>query len=342
MEEMIFENIRIFWLLLIIPISFGLFVLLRFSRKKQLAKLGSSEVLKKMMIETSNARPWLKFSLLMLVFVFLIIALARPQFATETKIDANENVEIIIAIDISNSMLAASKNVNVSRLTLAKTAIDEMINVLENERVGLIVFAGQAVVQIPLTRDYSAFRLILNSLEPGFISAQGTAIGDAIELSLNSFSQEEGFNKSIIIISDGEDHEGNIDRIIDLAKKDAVQIFTLGIGSKRGSSIIIDGKPLTDKNGKIIVSKLNEDILRKISKETDGKYSNFLGNTKVLKDVYKNMNKSDKNGKSKVAKYDEKYHYFVIIALFFLLVEFFILTRKNRWIAKIRIFEKIK
>jgi len=341
MEEMIFENIRIFWLLLIIPLSIGLFVLLRFSRKKQLAKLGNSEVLKKLMLETSNTRPWLKFSLLMLVFVFLIIALARPQFATETKIDANDNCEIIIALDISNSMLAASKNNTVSRLTLAKKAIDEMINVLGNERVGLIVFAGQAVVQIPITRDYSAFKLILNSLEPGFITAQGTAIADAVELSLNSFSQEEGFSKSIIIISDGEDHEGNVDRVIDLAKKDAVQIFTLGIGSKRGSTIVINGKPLTDKNGEIIVSKLNEDVLRKISAETDGKYANFLGNTKILKDVYKNINKSDKNGKSKVAKYDEKYHYFVIVALFLLLAEFFILMRKNRWLAKIRIFEKL-
>lgn len=339
MQEMIFENPKLFWLLLIIPVFLILFALMRNNRKKQLAKLGNSDVLKQLKLETSNIRPWFKFSVLMMALSLIIIALARPQFATETKVNTNDNSEIIIALDISNSMLANSQLNSFSRLTLAKNAISNMIDNLVNERIGLVVFAGQAVMQIPITNDYSAFKLILNSLQPGYISAQGTAISDAIELSISSFSAEKEFKKSIIIISDGEDHEGDLDRAINEAKQNSIPIYTVGIGSKRGDPINIDGQPLKDNKGQIVISKLNEDILRKIAKGTDGQYINFSGNSKILNDIYKNMNSKDGNGKTKVARYDEKYNYFLFPALIIILLEFFILVRKNRWLAKIKIFD---
>lgn len=339
MQEMIFENPKLFWLLLIIPVFFTWFALMRNNRKKQLTKLGDSTVLKQLMLETSNRRPWFKFSLLMTALALMIIALARPQFATETKVNTNDNSEIIIALDISNSMLANSQLNSFSRLTLAKNAISNMIDNLVNERIGLVVFAGQAVMQIPITNDYSAFKLILKSLQPGYISAQGTAISDAIELSISSFSPEKEFKKSIIIISDGEDHEGDISRAINEAKQNSIPIYTVGIGSKRGDPINIDGQPLTDNKGQIVISKLNEDLLRKIAKGTDGQYVNFAGNAKILNKIYENMKSTDGTGKTKVAKYDEKYHYFIFPALILILLEFFILVRKNRWLAKIKIFD---
>ncbi len=337
---MIFDNVHLFWLLLLIPVFFGLFGFVRYNRRKQLSKLGNTDIVNKLMLETSNFKPWLKFSILMLAMALLIIALARPEFATETKVNANDNSEIIIALDISNSMLADADNMSFSRLKLAKNAISNMIDNLKNEKIGLVVFAGQAVMQIPITRDYGAFKLILNSLEPDYISAQGTDISDAIDLATSSFSPGKDFHKSIIIISDGEDHEGNIEPAIQRAKKDGITIYTIGIGSTRGNPININGKPMTDKNGQIIISKLNEEILRKISKETNGIYINFSGNPRALKDVYEKMTKSDTKGTTKVVKYDEKYHYFVFPALILLIIEFFILNRRNKWIAKINIFEK--
>jgi Ca-activated chloride channel family protein len=292
------------------------------------------------MLEVSNFRPWAKFSLLMLSLALLIIALARPQFATETKVNANESSEIIIALDISNSMLAKSQNSDFTRLKLAKNAISNLIGNLQNEKVGLVVFAGQAVMQIPITNDYSAFKLILNSINPSYLTAQGTAIADAISISCDAFTPEKNNQRTIIIISDGEDHEGDIEKAIQKAKQNGIKIYTVGIGSPRGNSIIVNGEPLRDKQGNIVISKLNETVLRQIAKETDGQYINFSNNSKALKEIYDKMNNADADGKTKVAKYDEKYHYFVLPALLLIILEFFVLIRTNRWIAKINIFEK--
>lgn len=340
MEEIIFQNTKIFWLLFLIPFFFGLFVLLRINRKRQLKKLGNLTISKKLMHEVSDSRAWIKFSILMISVALLIVALARPQFATETKVNANENNEIIIALDISNSMLAKSQTSTLNRLDYAQNAIIDLLEKLENEKVGMVVFAGQAVMQVPITNDYSAFKLIMKSIDPSYITAQGTDLADAINLSMNAFSPNENNQKSIIIISDGEDHEGTVDPAIDEAKQKGIKIYTVGIGSQRGEPIEINGEILKDQNGQIVMSKLNESILREIASETGGEYINFSTNSKALKDIYDKMNQTDASGKTKVAKFDDKYHYFVFPALLLLIFEFFILKRKNRWIAKIKIFEK--
>lgn len=339
MNDITFGNIENLWYLLIIPVFFLIFAYIRFRRKKQIELLGKTNVVKSLVKEMSNIRPWFKFSALMLVLALLIFALSRPQFVTETKVDANSGNEIIIALDISNSMLASSENEGVSRLEMSKNAIFKLIDNLNNEKLGLVVFAGQAVMQIPLTNDYSAFKIILKSINPGFISAQGTAIGDAIDLANSSFTPESKNSKSMIIISDGEDHEGNIEQVCQEAKKNGIKVFTVGIGSSRGNPIYIDGEVLTDRNGEIVMSKLNEKILKDIASSTEGEYMNFDSKLQSLKKVYENMSVADEDGKTKVAKYDEKFHYFVFPALLLLIFEFFVLIRKNRWLQKIRIFD---
>ncbi|MBN2890467.1 MAG: VWA domain-containing protein [Bacteroidales bacterium] len=339
MNDITFGNIENLWYLLFIPAFFVLFSFVRYQRKIQLKKLGQTNIVKTLIKENSRIRPWFKFSALMLAISLLIFATSRPQFVTETKVDANSGNEIIIALDISNSMLASSDNAGLERLEMAKNAIFKLIDNLNNEKLGLIVFAGQAVMQIPLTNDYSAFKIILKSINPGFISAQGTAIGDAIDLANNSFTPDSKNQKSMIIISDGEDHEGNIEQACNDAQQKGIKIYTVGIGSNRGNPIYIDGEVLKDKSGNIVMSKLNEDVLKQIAKETDGEYTNFDNKIQSLKQVYENMNQTDADGTTKVAKYDEKFHYFVFPAFLLLLFEFFILYRKNRWLQKINIFK---
>lgn len=340
MEDIIFKNTELFWLLLLIPMFLGIFTFLRFKRKKQLKKLGNAKVVSVLIHGNSNFRPWFKFVILMLSVSLLIVALARPQFATETKVKANENNEIIIALDISNSMLAKAQNSTLTRLDYAQKAINDLISNLENEKIGMVVFAGQAIMQVPITHDYSAFKLILNSIDPSYISAQGTDLTDAINLSVNAFSPIENNQKTIIIISDGEDHEGNVAPAIEKAKQNGIKIYTVGIGSSRGEPIYLNGSILKDQNGEVVMSKLNEDILRQIANETDGSYINFTVNSQALKDIYSAVNQTDASGKTKVAKFDDKYHYFVFPALLLLIFDFFILIRKNKWLTKIDIFNK--
>jgi len=341
MEDIIFQNSKIFWLLLTIPLLFGSYIFLRFARKKQLKLLGNPRITQTLMHEKSRIRPWFKFGILLISVTLLIIALARPQFVTETKINANENNEIIIALDISNSMLAKSQNTSLTRLDYAQNAIINLTENLNNEKIGMVVFAGKAVMQVPITHDYSAFKLILRSIDPTYISAQGTDLADAINLSVNAFSPNDNIQKTIIIISDGENHQGNIDNAIENAANNGIKIFTVGIGSIRGEPIYLNGELLKNNNGDVVMSKLNETILKQIASETDAEYINFSDNSRALKDIYSDTNKTDASGKTSVAKFDDKYHYFVFPALLLLIFEFFILIRKNRWLAKIKIFDKM-
>ena len=338
--EITFGNTEYLWALLALPVFFVLFVLLRMNRRKQLKKLGNVAVTNALLIEVSNFRPWLKFSVLITALGLLLFAFSRPQFVTETKVGASENNEIIIALDISNSMLASTDKGSFSRLEMAKNAIYKLIENLNHEKLGLVVFAGQAVMQIPITHDYSAFQVILKSISPSFITAQGTTLGDAIDLSISSFSPEDKNQKLLIIISDGEDHEGDIEQYTKKAKQEGIKIYTVGIGSTRGTPIYIDGSVLKDESDEIVMSKLNETILRTIAKNTDGEYSKFDNKAQALKHIYEKMSKTDAEGNVRIAKYDEKYYYFVFPALLLLLLDFFILKRKNRWLQKLNIFKK--
>lgn len=342
MQNFDFQNKSALWLLIIILLLIVWFVFIRYQRRKNIKKIGDREVVNKLQLENSNFRPWLKFMILITALALLIIGLANPQFATETKVSSAENGEIIIALDISNSMLSTDNNFRLSRLDLAKNGISKLIDILKQEKLGLITFAGQAVMQIPITRDYSTFYLMLNSIDPSYISSQGTAIADAINLACEAFTPDKQTSKTIILISDGEDHEGDIDQAIENAKAKGIKVFTVGIGTSAGAPIIINGKPLKDSKGNIVISKLNETILKKIAKDTHGEYLNLSSNIDALKIIYDKLKNTDKQGKVKIAKYEAKFDYFVFPALLLIILEFFILTRENRWVSKINIFDKRK
>ncbi len=339
MNNLTFRNIENLWYLIFIVVFVALFIFLRYRRSVVLKKLGQANITETLQKNVSGGRVWVKFLMFILALGLLIFATTRPQFVTETKVDAGANNEIIIALDISNSMLASSENKVFSRLEMSKNAIFKLIDNLNNEKLGLVVFAGQAVMQIPLTNDYSAFKIILKSISPSFISAQGTSIADAIDLSISSFTPESKHEKTIIIISDGEDHEGNINDVCKKAKNENVKIFTVGIGSIRGEPINLNGKPMLDRAGNIVVSKLDEAKLKEIAKLTSGEYLNFDDKLQSLKKVYKKLNAADKDGKKQIAKYDEKYHYFLFPAFLLLILEFFVLYRKNKLLQKVKIFK---
>lgn len=340
MKQLTFANPQLLWLLIIVPILLLAFTTLRIYRNKQLAKLGKQEIVRKLSLETVRYKPWLKFLLLMISLVLIIISLARPQFVSQTKINANENIEIFFALDISNSMLAQLPNNTITRIDFAKSLISKSIDKFTIHKLGLIGFAGQAVMLIPITKDYNAFKLIIRSLNPTYLTAQGTNIADAINLALNSFSESENSQKYIILISDGEDHQGNIEQATQEALNKGIKIYTLGIGSTRGEPIYIDNVPFKDKDGNVVITKLNEAILLKIAKTTNANYYNLSTNTRAIETIINQIQSNQKDGKTKIAKMDDKFHYFLLPALFLLFFEIFILNRQNRWLASLKIFQK--
>jgi len=340
MRQITFANTHLLWLLIIIPIFFLLFTIIRYQRIKQLAKLGKSNIVRQLSLETVRYKPWLKFIILMSALSLIIVAIARPQFVSQTKVNANENVEIFFALDISNSMLAQMPNNTITRIDYAKSLITKSLEKLTTHKVGLIGFAGQAVMLVPITRDYAAFSLIIRSLNPSYLTAQGTNIADAINLAINSFSESENSQKYIILISDGEDHEGSIEDACQQALNKGIKVFTLGIGSTRGEPIYIDNAPMKDKDGNVVITKLNETVLLKIAKTTNANYYNLSNNTRAIETVLNEIKSNEKDGKTKVAKMDDKFHYFIFPAILLLFFEIFILNRQNRWLANLKIFQK--
>lgn len=338
MNSFNFGEAKFLWFLILVPVFLILFAFLQYKKKKNLLKLGNLEVVRSLSIETVRYKPWLKFLLLILSMTLIIIALSKPQFSTKVKEEQAENVEIFFILDISNSMNAQLPQSQLSRLDYSKAMIIKSLE-KTNFKVGLIIFAGQAAMQIPITKDYDAFRLIINSLQSKFITDQGTNIGDAINMALNSFSPVENVKKYIILISDGEDHEGNVEVAIENSKQTGVSVYTLGLGSSRGEPVILDGTPLRDKDGNIVISKLNEALLYQIAVKTGGKYYNLQTNSRAIETIFKEINSKDVK-KQRVVKYENKAHYFLFIALILLVIEIFILPRQNRWIASLKIFEK--
>lgn len=318
-----------------------LFIISRAIRKKALKRFGDNRLLSVLMPEVSESRPVIKFVMLIVGMIALIIAIARPQYGSKLKEEKQRGIEIIVALDVSNSMLA--QDVQPNRLENAKLAISKLIEKLGNDKIGLIVFAGDAYVQIPITTDYSATELFLESINTGIVPKQGTAIGSAIEMAMKAFTPEEDMSKAIVIITDGENHE---DDAIEMAKKAAekgIYVYTIGMGSPDGSPIPIPGRSdfRRDRNGQIIVSKMNPEMLRGIAQAGNGVFVQANNTTSALKTIYTEINQLDK-AEIKVrsyAEYDEKFQIFLAIALFFIALEFFILDRKNRLFKNIKLFD---
>jgi Ca-activated chloride channel family protein len=269
--------------------------------------------------------------------------LSRPQFGSKIEDIKKQGVEVIIALDVSNSMLA--EDIQPDRLTRAKQAISRLVDNLDNDKIGLIVFAGDAYIQIPVTTDYISAKMFLSSINPNIVPKQGTAIGAAIDLGMRSFSPGEGKSKAMIIITDGENHEDDPVKEAEEASKAGIVIHTLGIGSTEGVPIpiLINGKRdyLKDANGNTVVTKLDEEILKKIALTTNGNYVRASNSNIGLDEIFngiKRMKKQDLES-TMYTEYNDQFQIFAAIALFLLLADFIIMERKNRRLANIRLFK---
>jgi len=338
-----FGYIQYLHLLWIIPVLVLLFWIMRRQGRKQLERFASSKMIARMAPMRSRSKPWWKYMLLMLALAAIILAIARPRFGTRMKEVQREGKELVVALDVSRSMLAT--DIQPSRLERAKRAIVKLLDRLDYDRISLIVFAGEAYTQLPLTTDYPAAKMFISSVETEMIPQQGTAIGAAIGHGINSFSPGDEKNKALIIITDGENHEGNaIEMAKEAAEKD-IKIYTIGMGLPEGGPIPVRGRSNEfhkDRNGNVVITKLNEGMLQQIAAAGEGSYIRANNIRSGLNSLFDEIDQLEKaKMKSKVyAEYDEQFQFAAWIALFFLLLEFFILERKNKYLANVKIFQK--
>lgn len=320
------------FLIFLIPLFFVFYALFRRERKKKIEAFGDYAMLEKLMPARSKYKGWVRISFFALAWFFFAIGLARPQIGARLKETNRKGAEIMIALDVSNSMLAEDYSPN--RLERAKLAISRLVDKMQGDRIGLIVFAGQSFVQLPITTDYVSAKIFLNTISTESVPVQGTALGDAIYTAMRSFSGEgqmgEG-NKAIILITDGENHEDDPVTAATAAAQEGIRVFCIGVGSPEGKPIPMNGDLLKDKEGNIVVTKLDESVLEEVAVAGEGAYVR-AGNTEFgLNPVIEKLKElQEQEFKSQVFEdFDEQYMYFFGIALFFFLLEFLVGNRRS-------------
>ena len=338
-----FANIEMLWWLLTIPVFIIGYILYTRRKRRQLAEFGDPELVSELMPDASKARPVVKFSLLMVALALLIMAAARPQYGQKEKTVKRQGIEVMIALDISNSMMA--EDVAPNRLDRAKQMLSKMIDRMVDDKVGLVVFAGEAYTQLPITCDYVSAKIFLNTITPALIPTQGTAIGAALETSIRSFgSQESDAGRAIILITDGENHEDDAIAAAKHARELGIQVFVVGIGKPEGSPIPIAGTNnyIKDRSGQVVVSRLNEDMCQQIAQAGNGIYVRCDNTNTAMRALQQELDRiATAELETKVyADYNEQYQSFVLIALLLLVIDFFILERKNHRLAKMDIFNE--
>jgi len=340
-----FDHIEYLYGLAIVPIMLLLFVLTRMWRKKALQKLGDIEVISQMMPMVSSGKPTLRFIFFLITIIFLIFGLVNPQIGSKLEEMKREGSDIVICLDVSNSMKAEDFKPN--RLEKAKQAIEKLIDKLNNDRVGIIVFAGEAYVQLPITTDYAAAKLFLENVDCDAVPMQGTVISSAIELAEKSFGTEEGKNKAIIIISDGESHDDDAVTAARESGEKNIYVHTIGIGSPDGVPIPVYKNKVQigfkkDKDGNTVVTKLNESALQEIAAAGNGVYIRATQAEIGLLALQERINKMEKKTfDAKVyTDYEDRFQFFIAVALFFLLIESLLTEIKSKWWERIFKTEK--
>jgi Ca-activated chloride channel family protein len=319
-------------LLLVIPAAVLLYALHLRSRRKALARFGNLQTLRQLMPGASVARGWIKLLLWSLAFLFLVLGICRPQLGARVKEVKRKGAEIIIALDVSNSMMAQDFTPN--RLENAKRAIARLVDQLGSDRIGLIVFAGDAYIQLPITSDYVSAKLFLNAINTGIVPRQGTAIGKAITTAIRSFSLQSEKSRALIIISDGENHEDDPVEAAQLAVKEGIKVYAIGVGSPQGSPIPLkEGGLMKDRQGNMVVTRLDEEALEKTAAAGNGIYVRATTSNLGLSSIVNDVRKLDKQELSSVIyeDFNEQYHYFFYIAIALLTLELLIIERKRRW-----------
>ena len=329
---MIFAESRYLFLLLLIPLFLiiqGVVVKLRL---KRLRRLGDEALVKNLMPSWSPAKVWVRISLFCLAFFFFVLGLARPQVGAILKEHKTRGAEVMIVLDVSNSMLAEDYSPN--RLERAKLAVSRMVDKLRDDRIGLVVFAGNSFVQLPITTDYVSAKMFLNSISTESVTIQGTALGEAIGTALRSFSAQSDKSRAIIVITDGENHEDDPVAAATMAADQGVRVFTIGVGSPEGKMIpVAGGDYLRDKDGNPVVTRLEESVLQDIASAGKGLYVRAGNSEFGLNPIIDEISRMDDEEYNSMVfeEYDELYMYFLGVALFFLVVEMLIGERRSKY-----------
>ena len=341
-----YEHIEYLNFLFGIPVLIVAMLLYIRWKKNALALFGDSKLVKELMHSFSKRRTQIKNILTILIFILLVIGIANPQVGTKMEEVKREGVDLMIAIDLSNSMLA--EDIKPNRLERAKLAISRLIDKLEGDRIGLIVFAGEAYVQLPITTDYSAAKLFLSTVNTNIVPTQGTEIAKAIDLSVQSFDMENAQNKAIIIITDGESHDEKAIEGAEQANKLGIFVHTLGMGLSKGGPIPIYNKYgnrtgyRKDRDGNTVVSKLNENLLQQIANAGKGTYVRANNSKAGLSTLFDEINKMEKKeiGTMVFTEYKDRFQLFIGLALLLLLTDLILLGRKNQWSNRINFYKE--
>ena len=328
------------YLLAVIPVLAVIRFLTYRNQKKRLRKFGDPKLLRELMPDVSRFRPAVKFWILQGALALLIVMLARPQFGTKINNEQRVGIETIIAMDISNSMMA--EDITPSRLDRSKMMVENLVDHFTNDKIGLIVFAGDAFVQLPITSDYVSAKMFLSSIDPSMMATQGTDIARAIDMATHSFTQEEGIGKAIIVITDGEDHEGGALEAAKAAKDAGMRVFVLGVGSTKGSPIPIPGSNdfMKDNTGNTVMSALNEDMCRQVAQAGGGAYIHVENNSAAQDQLDKELDKLAKKETTSTvySEFDEQFQAVAILALLLLILEICIFDRRNPLLKRLSLF----
>lgn len=339
-----FEEPAYLYLLLLLPVLALLYWYSNYRRRRAIRKFGDPELMAMLMPDVSKYRPDVKFGIIWLVVALFSLLLARPQFGSKLETVKRQGVEVMIALDISNSMLA--QDVQPSRLAKAKRLVAQLVDKMENDKVGMIVFAGDAFTQLPITSDYISAKMFLESIDPSLISKQGTAIGAAINLATRSFTPQEGVGRAVIVITDGENHEGGAVEAATEAAKKGIQVNVLGVGLPDGAPIPIEGTNdyRKDREGNVIVTRLNEAMCQEIAKAGNGLYVRVDNTNNAQKAIGQEINKMAKaDVETQVyTEFNEQFQAVAWFILILLLVEMLILERKNPLFRNIHLFSNKK
>lgn len=343
---MTFAYPYLLYLLLLIPVIFGLWYWSRLARRRKLRTYGNPAYLERLMPEASKYKPAIKITLELLALAAVIIAVARPRYGEKEEVENTRGIEVMIAFDVSRSMLASATDdpSGISRLQRAKFILGRLIDKLDNDKVGLIVFAGEAYTQLPITTDFVSARMYLDEISTEMATTQGTAIGTAINMSINSFTADKEINKAIIVITDGENHEGDATEMASYAKSLGIEVDVIGVGSLKGAPIPVNksrGEFLKDNAGNPVTTYLNEQMAQEIAKAGGGIYINGSSNKAVddLLSQLDNIKKSDISHISYKAS-AEQFPIFAWIAIILLAVDACLFPSKVGWLKKYNFFTK--
>lgn len=337
------EKIYLLFCLTILPLAL-FFVIFRIIKNKKQRQFTNERLFKRLAPNCSTFKPWLKFGLLSLMLLLLGIALSNPKIGTKMETVKREGVDVVFAIDVSKSMLA--QDVSPNRLEKAKRLVSETLNQLKGDRVGIVAYAASAYPQLPLTTDYSAARMFLQSLNTDMLSSQGTAIQEAIQMASSYFSDANPTARILILISDGEDHEMGASEIAYEAANQGIRIYSIGVGTEKGSTIPIDnGGNISykrDKNGEVVITKLNSGLLSEIARNANGSYIDGDNTSKAVEEIVSLLDGIEKSEfeTQQYVDYADQFQWFLFAVIVILLIDLLLFERKTAWVKKINLFNE--